>query len=270
MNITAFTSKQLVNGSFGSFHSMSRNSTITTEKFLRRCMFLRIDKTNPFLAKTLTYIKKCINREIEIPDRKEVLIQWHNFEDLMFSTWLLIFDDLNERAVKIINDWANVIEASVIDNHFNFTSYLHNYQKIFGNLKVRQRVINPTNFYVVSLIKNRLSNIASSGFYEHIMNKGVYYIYSNNLKDIPYEFDHKNTIFYLYAILLASSYNPKDPTLVKIKKWILDYQSKDGYWYLNNIKADGIVFPFSTNWRKKDDKLNDIKKYMNCILSFLP
>lgn len=265
MKLENFYSKQLQDGSFGYFHSMSINSSITTEKFLRRCMFLNVDKTNPYLNKTLNYLQKCLNRDCEIPDRKEKVIQWHNFEDLMFSSWLVIFDDINDKVQTIIDLWVNLIESSIENNQFSFELYKLNYQKQFGKLNRGQRVIDPTNFYVVTLLKNRLKETISKSYYEYIMDKGIFYIYGNNLRKLPDEFDNRWTIYYLYAIKLASSYNTS--YLKIVKKWILDHRANDDYWYVKKIKADGNIFPFSDNWKRQEAKLNDIKIFMNDILS---
>lgn len=265
MKLENFYSKQLQDGSFGYFHSMSINSTITTEKFLRRCMFLDIDKTNLYLSKTLNYLKRCLNRECEIPDRKEKVLQWHNFEDLMFSSWLVIFDDVNDKVQTIIDIWINLIESSIENDQFSFVLYKQNYQNQFGKLNSGQRVIDPTNFYVVTLLINKLNETTRKYYYEYIMDKGIYYIYGNNLRNLPEEFDHRWTIYYLYAIKLASSYNSS--CLEKVKKWILKHQAKDGFWYVKNIKADGNIFPYSNNWKKQEAKLNDIKRFMDNILA---
>lgn len=183
----------------------------------------------------------------------------------MFSSWLVIFDDVNDKANDIINKLINLIESSIEDERFSYNLYSKNYQKQFGKLNTGQREIDPTSFYVVNLLKNRLSESASKYYYEYIMDKGVFYIYSDDLRKIPNIFDNQKTIYYLYAISLVSSYNTAH--LEKVKEWILDNKADDGYWYVKNIKADGNIFPFSDNWKKQETKLNDIKRFMNDILS---
>ncbi len=270
MNLTKLASLQLDDGSFGFFHSMSKDSTLTTEKVLRRCMFLDIDKSNSLLNNILIYVKRCLNREIETPDRKEKVLQWHHFENLMFTAWLNIFDDLNEKAKEIKSTWVSLIESSIKDNYFDFDLYKTNYQIVFGSLKSGQRVIDPTCFYVVTLVKDKLSNKVSKCYFDYIMEKGIYYIYSKSLNTIPEVFDHQNTLSYLYAISLTASFNPKSSFLSSVKLWILNHQDQNGYWNLNNIKTDGVMLPISNNWKRRESKLNDIKKFMEKVLNNLP
>lgn len=269
MTLEKIKTLQKEDGSFGPFHSMSKTSPITTEKVLRRLYFLEVDKDNEILLRTLEYIKKCLYREIEIPDRREKVTHWDVFLDLMFSSWLVTFDYKDSKVEKIISQWVNIISNSIINNEFCFEKYKDNFEIEFGKLKSGMRAIDPTNYYMVTLLKNSLNENDKNAYFNYVVKKGIYYIYGESLVNEPTTFFSPKTIYYLYAIKLASAYNKNSMLFQRVKIWINEHKSSDGYWYFDNIKPDGIIFPFSKNWQKKQNKLEDIKKYMHEILSNL-
>lgn len=79
---------------------------------------------------------------------------------------------------------------------------------------------------------------------------------------MPTVFDHKNTIFYLLAIRLAAPYAKNEESLNFVKQWLYKNQEDDGLWYMENLKTDDIVFPTSSSWRSKENKLNDINNFI--------
>ena len=100
MKIDYLALMQNPDGGFGRFHSMNSDNSITTEKALRRFLFLNLDKDYPIVKKTIEYLKKCLYKEILLPDRREKVLNWDVFEDLMFSAWLNVFK-VNDEKVTI-------------------------------------------------------------------------------------------------------------------------------------------------------------------------
>lgn len=271
MKIEDLINYQKEDGSFGPFHSMSKNSQITTEKALNRFFYLGLDKNNPIVEKTLSYVRKCFHGDLEIPDRKEKVMQWNVFEKLMFGTWLVIFKKEDEDVRKLQSIWRDLIKESISEGKFNLDLYKTNYQRAFGRLKAGQRVIDPTSFYMVNFLRNQLDDYTSMAYFEYVMEKGIYYIYDKNLHDLPKVFDHKNTIYYLIAISLAAPYTRDKGSLNFVKEWLLNNQAQDGLWHMKNLKSDGIIFPTSSSWRAKESKLNDINNFIkNQIMDKLP
>lgn len=264
MKIENLAQIQNQDGGFGRFHSMSYEMPITTEKALRRFLFLNLDKEEPIVKKTLNYVKKCLHKEITIPDRKEKVINWNAFTELMFSSWLTIFQVKDEKVLMIQDIWKNIIEASIIDNKFDINEYKKQYKLVYGNVGVRE--IDPGSFYMVCLLKNLLNDTAKKAYFNYIMERGIYYIYGKNLYQLPSVLASKATIYYLLAIKLISSYTTSEDDLHFVKKWIEANKSVDGYWQMDNLKPDGIIFPQSDNWRKRENKIKDINEFMNDIL----
>lgn len=262
MKIEELALKQNDDGSFGHFHSMSYDNFLTTEKALRRFYFLKLDKDIPIVRKTLEYVKKCLDKELIIPDRREKVINWDVFEQLMFTSWLTIFNVFDKKVEDIKRVWTSIIEESLINDKFSYDEYQKVYRYVFGPKGTRE--ISPSSFYMVSLLKKSLGPKAQKAYFDFIMENGIYYINSDNLYNLPLVFDSKKTICYLQAIKIISSYaNPNDLTFVC--KWLDDYKNSDGYWDMPNLKPDGIIFPISDNWRKLENKLKDINVYINDV-----
>ena len=75
----------------------------------------------------------------------------------------------------------------------------------------------------------------------------------------------KATIAYLYAIKLIAPYSNKGD-LEFVVKWLRQNITKEGYFNIPSLKADGIIFPRSENWKKKDNKLKDIIEFIKEVL----
>lgn len=263
MTIEKLIEKQQQDGSFGMFHSMSQDNSITTEKALRRFLFLDLDKKIPIVQKTIEYLKKCLYHEITIPDRREKVINWDAFEELMFSAWLNLFKVEDCTVYKVQLVWKKVIEDSVIDNQFSMEEYKKQYRCTFG--VKGQREIDPSSFYMASLLVNQLSPKAKQAYFHYLMEQGIFYIYGNPLTEVPVLFDSKNTIYYLIAIKIVSSYASNKEDLKFILDWLEQNKSLDGDWHMTNLKPDGIVFPISNNWKHHQDKLKDINQFIDSV-----
>ena len=251
-------------GGFGMFHSMSGDRSITTEKALRRFLFLGLDKDVPIVKKTLEYVKKCLNRKIITPDRREKVLNWDVFEELMFSAWLNIFHVQDQKVSLVQEIWKNIIENSIVDDKFSSLVYKIQYRLVFGNKGTRE--ISPATFYMVCLLKDKLTKDKKEAYFKYIMENGIYYIYDRSLYEVPAVFDSKTSTYYLIAIELISPYIVSKDDLNFVKKWIYENRSKNGYWYMSSIKPDGIIFPKSNNWRKYEYKLKDINDFINDVL----
>jgi len=253
-------------GGFGRFHSMSGDKAITTEKALRRLWFLNINNDHPVVKKCLDYVKKCLDKEIIVPDRREKVINWDVFEELMFSSWLNLFKIKDEKVTTNQLKWKQVIEQSINDGKFDYSEYKKQYRQMFGNIGLRE--ISPSSFYMVCLLTDVLTPLAKQAYFYFIMEKGIYYIYDKNLYELPKLFDSKATISYLIAIKLIAPYASENE-LNFAKMWLEENRTSKGDWEMPSIKPDGIVFPLSENWRKLENKSADINRFINSVISVL-
>lgn len=135
---------------------------------------------------------------------------------------------------------------------------------VFGKEGVRE--IDPGSFYMVSLLRGQLNSDAEQAYFQYIMEQGIYYIYHQNIFQIPKVFDSMTTIYYLIAIRLISIYAHSKTDLAFLRVWLDDNRSITGTWEMPNLKPDGFVFPRSDNWRKYENKVADINDFINEVL----
>lgn len=266
MKIETLAAVQNPDGGFGRFHSMSKDNALTTEKALRRFWFLNLNQSNPVVKKCLEYVRKCLYKEITIPDRREKVINFEVFTELMFASWLNLFQVNDDIILSIQSKWKSVIENSIQDEQFNYTEYKKQYRLMFGKEGLRE--ISPSSFYMVSLLTNILNPQAKQAYFQYIMETGIYYIYDRNLYDLPETFDSKTTIYYLIAIKLIAPY-ARENNLDFVKEWLYEKRNSNGIWEMPKLKSDGIIFPISDNWRKLESKSADINRFIHDVISRL-
>lgn len=260
-------SLQKPNGGFERFHSMSYFSSITTEHALRKCMYSKLPKEDYFVRSLLNYVLNLLYQKEPFPDRIEKVVNWTVFTRLMYASWLKIFGVDDFEVQNVTMQWKQTIEYATHTHVFDIKHYQNEYDRVFGKPKSKERYIDPTNFYMVNLLKNELSNQAKKSYFDHIMDKGIYYVFNKNLWQLPIDFDKNETIHYLIAIKMASMYCLDKDDMKFVKEWIIKHCHTDGYWHTSNIKKDGLIL--SGNWRNKANKLNSIKSFLEDILSNL-
>ncbi len=85
---------QKSDGSWGHFHSFSQNInkySITTEQALRRLSVLGLTYKDEPIRKAVEYMKAVLVGEIVPPDRREKVLNWNYFEQMMMAAWIKLF-----------------------------------------------------------------------------------------------------------------------------------------------------------------------------------
>lgn len=269
MTLNTLSRLQLEDGSFGPFHSMSSNGIMTTERALRRFYFLNLTPKHEVVKKALTYVHKCLHREIIISDRPEKVIHWESFCDLMFSAWLLLFSFPSSKANEVRSQWISILEKSIVNGAFDPSQYNQVYCHYIKPLHSGERAISPASFYVVALVKNGLNKGTTKAYFEYIMQQGVYYIYDKPLHALPEIFGSKDSFSYLEAIRLVLPYAIEKEDLSFVKEWVeVHFRQIDQV--ARCIKTDGLIFPkLAENWRSKKAKQMDINNYFIEFLELL-
>jgi len=103
---------------------------------------------------------------------------------------------------------------------------------------------------------------------DYILHKktGIYYIYDRQLsilpevfKSLPEVFKSKEASKYIAAIELLSEY--KNPgckeKLMFVVEWLNTQKEGEGYWDMGTTVKDGVRFPLSNSWRKKELRVKD-------------
>jgi hypothetical protein len=253
-------------GSWGYFHTLSnptKKQPMTTEQALRRLEILGFSIKDKPIQKSVKYMDNCLIGKTRIPDAEEKTHNWKIYTELMLSTWIRIFTRENKTANSIAEKWCEIINNSFINNNYDHSKYVSTYEsimKIKMNLKAG-RLVDFVHFYPISLLTNTLDKNIEDIYFKYILehDSGIYYIYSNKLKNIPKEFQSRKTSHYIRAIELLAKYdNPEcRKQLQFIIKWFEKNMKTKDEWDMGKESKDGINFPLSDSWRKEEDRIKD-------------
>ncbi|MBI9012736.1 MAG: hypothetical protein JEZ08_10945 [Clostridiales bacterium] len=251
--------EQWDDGSWGRFHSMNTSSKdpYTTEKALRRLLHLGLDKTDEPIIKAVNYMESYLKGEIELRDYREKKHDWTLLTHLFVATWLLRIDNKNALALEVAYKWAQVIEHAFEGDSFNQEAYYTAYDTILKPEKNKSYWF-IENFYVVSILKGKLSSKTEKLFIDHLLNhpKGIYYIYSDYLNTPPEIFKSREANRYLEAIELIADFEYKE-VLGFILPWLEENKTADDLWDMSKVVKDSMVFPLSDSWRKEINRKMD-------------
>lgn len=257
-------------GSWGRFHSMNTSSklSLTTEAAIRRLLLLGLDKDDISIQKALKYMKRYLNRELDLRDYKEKKHDWELLTRLFVATWVLIIEPSNKEAQDIAKDWGKVIDFAFSGSGYDHKAYEEAYIEIHRPEKGKF-IWGFQNYYLVALLPSILSPTTESKFLDYIMseNKGIYYIYDGNLKVNPIVFTSKQTSRYIYAYDLLSRYSCSKTKLQGFRDWLNENISEDGFWDMGQAAKDKMQYPLSNSWRKTLNRKIDCTIRIQRILS---
>lgn len=251
-------------GSWGCFHSLSNRSKsnpITTEQALRRLEILGYTIQDKPILKAVSYMHDCLVGKKAIPDRREVVHNWDIFTALMLSTWIRRFTKDDDKANDVGKMWAGIISQSFKDGVYDHHLYVDAYKKVHRLGPKGGRLIDIANFYHISLVSDLLDDKIALALMDYILQSqsGVYYIYSNQLSKLPQTFKSIEASRYIAAIELLAEYRNsgcKDK-LMFVVEWLNIHKEPEGFWDMGPKVKDGIRFPLSDSWRKKELRIKD-------------
>jgi hypothetical protein len=117
------------------------------------------------------------------------------------------------------------------------------------------------NSYHVSLVADLLDDKTALAFMNYILQNqsGIYYIYGKQLSVLPETFKSLEASRYIKAIELLSKY--RNPGCKEKLKFVVDWlnvnKEDEGYWDMGAKAKDGMSYPLSDSWRKKEYQIKD-------------
>lgn len=251
-------------GSWGYFHSLAfpaKSRPITTEQAIRRLEILGYTIKDEPIAKAVSYMHDCLVGKKTIPDRREKLHNWEIFTALMLSTWIRRFTKDDEEANAVGKKWADIISHAFKNGVYDHDRYVEAYKKVHNLPPKGGRLLDFANFYHLSLVADLLDDQTALALIEYILQKqsGIYYIYDKQLSILPPVFKSRAASWYLTAIELLAEYrNPGcSEKLIYVLEWLERNKEPKGYWDMGAEAKDGVQFPLSDSWRKKELRIKD-------------
>lgn len=268
--------KEIINlqnkdGSWGYFHTLSEpnKNPMTTEQALRRLEILGYTIYDDCIQKSVEYMLKCLERKIQMPDRREKTHDWDVFTDLMFSTWIRRFTKDITVANKLANTWTGIISSAFASGFYSNQDYILACNNAFSQKIWGDRLLDFVNFYQVSLISDCLDIETEKLVFDYIFNyeKGIYYMgIDRPAYKLPEVFESKDTIRFLRLIELLSRYKNNLYKLDYVVDWLSNHKNQDGKWDMGTKVKDYISFPLSDSWRTKENRINDCSYTINKLL----
>ena len=258
---------------WGSFHSLSSTNVhpITTEQALRRLQILGFTMEDECIQKAVGYLDDCLNGRRFIPDPTEKLHDWTLFTHMMFSAWICRFTKENERANEMAEKWTRVVTHAFMTGEYDHEAYLREYIGAFGIKPRGGRLIDFVQFYVISLLNGELDEKTQRAMVRYILDKhdGIYYVYDRRIGKLPDSFEGKQASRYLGAVEMLAEFEGAREELSFIADWIEANRNENGKWDLGKDAKDGVYFPLSDDWRKKETREADCTERVERLLAKL-
>jgi len=255
---------------WGSFHSLSSTNVnpITTEQALRRLQILGFTMEDECIQKAVGYLDDCLNGRKFIPDPTEKLHDWTLFTHLMFSAWIRRFTGENGAANEMAKKWAHVVTAAFASGEYNHDVYVKAYTETFAMKPRGGRLIDFSQFYVISILAGELDEATQRAMVKYILQKpdGIYYVYERCIGQQPEKLEGKAASRYLGAAELLAEYEAARDELSFIAEWLENNRNENGGWDFGKDAKDGVYFPLSDDWRKRETREADCTERVERLL----
>ena len=254
------------NGLWGNFNTLSKPSKapITTEQALRRLYVLGFDINDEAIARTVTYMSDCLKGRKQMPDRREKMHNWDIFTELMLAVWIRKFTLADRSANRVAGKWADIITRAFSSGSFSHEDCALAYTEIFGEPPRGGRLVDFVTFYQLSLLPGMLNERTERLMMDYVLHydKGIYYVFSrpsgdSRICNVPETFASREAGKYLAALELLAEYRNSIDMLHFASKWLYANQREEGNWDMGSEVKDGIYFPLSDNWKKKENRIAD-------------
>ena len=258
-------------GKWGYFHTLffDSKSPFTTEKALKRLEILGYTIEDKCIKNAVSYMNDCLVGIKEIPDKREQLHDWDIFTSLLLAAWIRRFTTNNESANEVAQKWANVITMAFRDGEYNHQEYIKAFHEVLGMKPEGGRLVDFVNFYGVSIINGYLDPKTEKAVIKYIINKtdGIYYTYEKCIRELPQDFQSKYASWYLGSIELIAGYKTAKKELQFVVDWLKSNMKENGRWDMGRDSKDGVYFPLSNDWRKKETREADCTERISRLLS---
>ncbi|MBQ4320822.1 MAG: hypothetical protein IJC35_01175 [Oscillospiraceae bacterium] len=256
-NLIALQDKE---GKWGQFHTLSwpSDKPVTTEQALRRLEILGCTAEDACIQKAVSYLHSCLIGEKCIPDPTEKLHNWDIYVKLMLSAWLCRFTKEDAAANAVAETWGKVITAAFGCGEYSHEAYVSAYEEALGMKPRGGRLVDFRQFYILSLLPGHISPETENAVMRYVLDgpEGVYYCYEKPLL-LPPAFSGKPAVRYLLTLELLARFTHARGQLHFAAGWLAENRLPDGTWDMGSGARDGVLFPLSDDWRKKESRVRD-------------
>jgi hypothetical protein len=240
-------------GKWGYFHTHFSDSPCpyTTESALRRLEVLGYTIKDDCIQRAVAYMSDCLSGIKQIPDKAEKNVDWSVFVSLMLAARIRRFTKDNPAANVIAQKWAGIVTLAFENHTYDHSKYTQAYRDTWGNLPRGGRLLDLSQFYIISVVNGYLDEKTEKSLLAYVINKpdGIYYTYENHIGTLPRDFADRDASRYLGCIELLAEYPTAKHELQFVARWLESHRNANGTWDMGARARDGIYFPLSGNWR---------------------
>ena len=189
---------------------------------------------------------------------------WDIFTELMLAVWIRKFTLADRSANRVAGKWADIITRAFSSGSFSHENCALAYTEIFGEPPRGGRLVDFVTFYQLSLLPGMLNERTERLMMDYVLHydKGIYYVFSrpsgdSRICNVPETFASREAGRYLAALELLAEYRDSIDMLYFASKWLYANQREEGNWDMGSEVKDGIYFPLSDNWKKKENRIAD-------------
>lgn len=266
---------QQPDGLWGYFHTLSEpgKHPITTEQALRRLRILGCTIGDPPIQMALSALHAYLEGSQVMPDHVEKTPDWPIFQRMMPAAWITLFTSEDDLANQVADQWAYIVEAAFAAGRYDQGAYFEAYREQFAHYPAHGRSRDLCHFYLVALLRNRLSEQTAEAFFQHLLHHhaGLYYMVSHPLNQPP-PFQSKEASRYLGALELLAEYDHPAcrKQLAFASDWLMACRNTGGEWDMGTAAKDGVYFPLSDSWRTATARKNDCTARILAFLAKVP
>lgn len=250
------------------FHSMAQpgKAPLCTEQALRRLHALGFTMADETIRRSVATMAACLRGERKIDTYWEKGLDWAVYEPLMLAAWIRRFAPEDPDALAHARRWARVIEAAFASGELDEAAYCAAYEDEFHRKERHPRPIAFTPFYHAMLLPGVLSPTTERAMAQHILLKGMYYVYPKPLIHPPEPFASKETSCWLGALETLATYPCAKEQLAFAAAHLYLNTRPDGTWDLGPKANDGVYFPLSDSWRSEAARIADCTERIRAFL----
>lgn len=263
---------QNADGTWGTaFHSMAQptRAPLATEQALRRLHGLGFTIADEPIRRCMDTMAACLQGERKIDAYWEKGIDWAIYEPLMLAAWIRRFAPDQPDALNYACRWAKVVEAAFAQGNLDVSAWNAAYEAEFHRKERHPQPVGFTAFYHGMLLPDTLSPETEDAMVQHILERGMYYVYAKPLLPPPVTFASKETSHWLAALELLAAYPSARPQLDFAAAHLYLNIGPDGLWDMGTMANDKMYFPLSDSWRteslRKADCTERIRRFLNKI-----
>jgi hypothetical protein len=177
----------------------------------------------------------------------------------MTTTDKLNYKDVTNDWIKNRKNYKSIIDANYFEH--NGKKYYVDGKKVVLDYSTKEKEV---ALWLVNTFGGELYMLPK-------INKpdGIYYSYENSINVLPNDFTSKKASMYLGCIELIAEFDTAKHQLQFVVDWLQKNKNENEKWDMGKNAKDGLYYPLSDDWRKKEKREFDCTYRISNLLQKL-